>query len=268
MTAGGGGAPPPASRRATERMRFKLEISYDGTNFAGWQVQPGLATVQQTIETAIEKTIGAKVKLHGSGRTDRGVHARGQVAHFDAETRMTAGAMLRALNARLPPDIRVGKACVVGADFHARRDAIAKEYRYCVWNGPVMPPHERLYAAQVHRPLDVGKMRDGASRFLGEHDFVAFMANPQRAVETTVRTIFGFDVSRRGRKITFRVRGDGFLYKQVRGMVGLLLRVGAGAEPVGLVSELLDSRAARTAVVPSAPPQGLSLWRVWYGAAR
>ena len=245
-------------------MRFKLTISYDGTHFAGWQVQPGLETVQQAIETAIEKTVGVKTKLHGSGRTDRGVHARGQVAHFDAVTRMTTKSMLHALNARLPLDIRIDKVEIVDETFHARRSATAKEYRYNVWNGPILPPHERLYALQVHRPLDMDKMREGARRFIGEHDFVAFMANPQRIVETTVRTIFDFEITKRGRMVTFRVRGSGFLYKQVRSMVGLLLRVGTGAEPVELITELLDTHAPRSAIVPSAPPQGLSLWRVWY----
>ncbi len=244
--------------------RFKLTIAYDGTNYAGWQVQPGHATVQQVIEEAIAATVGTMVKLHGSGRTDRGVHARGQVAHFDAETRIPAKSMLNALNARLPEDIRILAAETVPADFHARRSAIAKEYRYVVWNGPVMPPRERLYALLAHRPLDMALIRDGARRFVGEHDFVAFMANPQRTLETTVRTIYEFDVAKRGRRISFRVKGSGFLYKQVRSMVGMLLRVGTGAEKAERITELLDASAPRTAHVPSAPPQGLALWKVWY----
>ncbi len=245
-------------------MRFKLTIAYDGTGYAGWQVQPGHATVQQAVEEAIATTVGAEVKLHGSGRTDRGVHSRGQVAHFDAETRMSAKSMLLALNSRLPADIRILAAETVPADFHARRSATAKEYRYVVWNGPVMPPWERLYALLVHRPLDLDLVRDGARRFVGEHDFVAFMANPQRALETTVRTIYEFEVSKSGRRITFRVKGSGFLYKQVRSMVGMLIRVGTGAEKAETISRLLDASAPRTAHVPSAPPQGLTLWKVWY----
>ena len=145
-----------------------------------------------------------------------------------------------------------------------RRSAKAKEYRYVVWNGPVMPPQERLYALLAHRPLDLALVRDGARRFIGEHDFVAFMANPQRTLETTVRTIYEFEVSKRGRRITFRVKGSGFLYKQVRSMVGMLLRVGTGAEKAERITELLDTSAPRTAHVPSAPPQGLTLWKVWY----
>lgn len=245
-------------------MRFKLTVAYDGTNYAGWQVQPGLPTVQQTIEDAIKVTSGVEVKIHGSGRTDRGVHAKGQVAHFDLETRMSAKSMMFALNSRIPPDIRILSVETVPGDFHARRSATAKEYRYVVWNGQVLPPQERLYALQVHRDLDMDLMREGAKRFIGEHDFKAFMANPQRTLETTVRTIFEFDITRRGRKITFRVKGSGFLYKQVRSMVGMLIRVGSHAEDAAKITEWLDSSAPRTAHVPSAPPQGLTLWKVWY----
>ena len=245
-------------------MRFRLDIAYDGTNYAGWQVQPGKPTVQAAIEAAIEATVGSAVKLHGSGRTDRGVHACGQVAHFDAETRMTPRSMLFALNSRLPPDIRILAAKKAAPDFRARRSARAKEYRYVICNGEILPPRERLYAVQVHRPLDLGKMREGAARFIGEHDFRAFMANPQRVVESTVRTITAFAISKRGSFITLRVRGNGFLYKQVRSMAGMLIRIGHSQERPDRVSELLDSGAARTAHVPSAPPQGLTLWKVWY----
>ena len=253
-------SPDPSS------VRFRITVAYDGTAYAGWQIQPGFPTVQQTLEKALATITGQEVKVHGSGRTDRGVHARGQVAHFDAVTRMSERSMLMALNSRLPEDIRILACAFAPPDFHARRSAIAKEYRYTVWNGPVLPPQELLYAAQIHHPLDVGRMREGAARFLGEHDFVAFMANPQRVVESTVRTIHEFDIAKRGRKITFRVKGTGFLYKQVRGMVGLLLRIGADPprETPDLVTELLDGKRPRTARVPSAPPQGLTLWRVWY----
>lgn len=245
-------------------MRFCLTIAYDGTNYAGWQVQPGHTTVQEVIELAIEAMAGVRVKLHGSGRTDRGVHARGQVAHFDLDTRMTVRSILFALNARLPQDIRITSVKKVGDNFHARRTAHSKEYRYCIFNGKILAPQERLYAVQVHRPLDLDLMREGASRFVGEHDFRPFMANPQREIDSTVRTITDFEISKRGSFITLRVRGNGFLYKQVRSMVGMLIRIGHGQESPERITELLDSCASRTARVPSAPPQGLTLWRVWY----
>jgi tRNA pseudouridine38-40 synthase len=246
--------------------RFRLTLAYDGTAYAGWQVQPGDPTVQETIETVLRGLVGEgqEVKLHGSGRTDQGVHAHGQVAHVDLRTRMDAPALLRALNARLPPDIRVRQVCLARTDFHARRSAVSKEYRYFVWNGSVLPPERRLYAAHVYRPLNVSAMQQAALLFVGEHDFASFTANPNRVVESTVRTVTMFTVRRQGAQICCRVRGSGFLYKQVRSMVGFLLRVGEGAEPAEAVAELLRHRTPRTARVPTAAPQGLTLWQVWY----
>lgn len=244
--------------------RFRLTVAYDGTAYAGWQVQPHDPSVQQTIEATLGGIVNHPVKLHGSGRTDRGVHARGQVAHTDLATRMDPAAVQRALNARLPPDIRILAAARARADFHARCSAVGKEYRYFIWNDLVLPPERRLYTAHVYRPLDVARMRVAAAHFVGTHDFAAFTANPNREVDATVRTVFAATVTRRGREIVFRVSGGGFLYKQVRSMVGFLLRVGEGAEEPDAVRHLMDAAAARTARVPSAPPQGLFLWRVWY----
>ena len=244
--------------------RFKLTIAYDGTAYSGWQVQLTHATVQQTLEETIGSIVGHRVKVHGSGRTDQGVHARGQVAHVDLSSRLDRIAIGRALNARLPGDIRVLKVVQVPATFHARRDARGKEYRYFVWNAPHMTPDRRLYNVHIHRPLDVAAMRRAADSFVGRHDFSSFTANPQREVETTVRTIYNFGITKRGGEIVFRVSGEGFLYKQVRSMVGFLLRVGAGAEPPEAVAELLEACAPRKARVPTAEPQGLFLWRVWY----
>ena len=256
----------PAELQIAAR-RFKLTVAYDGTAYAGWQVQPRNASVQQEIEAALQTVCGQKVKVHGSGRTDRGVHARGQVAHVDLATRLGAEALERALNARLPPDIRVLRAVVARPDFHARRSACRKEYRYFVWNAATVLPDKRLYATHVHRPLDVAAMRRAAAFFVGRHDFASFTANPQREVESTVREVYGCTVSRKGPEIVFRVSGGGFLYKQVRSMAGFLLRVGEGAERPEAVAELLASAAPRKARVPSAMPQGLFLWRVFYRLA-
>lgn len=244
--------------------RYKLTIAYDGTAYSGWQIQPDRPSIQQTIEDALAGIVGHPVKLHGSGRTDQGVHARGQVAHVDVQTRMDATAVCRALNARMPADIRIVKGTRAKSDFHARKSATGKEYRYFVWNAPMIFPDRRLYAVHAYRPLDLTAMRAAANRFVGQHDFASFTANPQREIETTVRRIFSFTVSKRGKEIVFRVKGEGFLYKQVRSMVGFLLRVGEGAEAPEAVTELLTSRAPRKARVPSAAPHGLFLWRVWY----
>jgi len=248
--------------------RFKLTVAYDGTAYAGWQVQPHDPSVQQTIEDTLKGIVGHAVKVHGSGRTDQGVHARGQVAHVDLTCRMDAESVCRALNARLPQDIRILKTSLARPDFHARRSATGKEYRYFVWNDTMVLPDKRLYTAHVYRPLDVGAMRKAAAFFVGRHDFASFTANPQREVESTVRTIFAFAVSKKGKEILFRVSGEGFLYKQVRSMVGFLIRVGEGAEKPEAVRELLASCAPRKARVPSAAARGLFLWRVWYGKAR
>ena len=177
--------------------------------------------------------------------------------------------MQRALNSTLPPDIRILDAAFAPPDFHAQFSAHRKEYRYFVWNGEVLPPERRLYAAHIRNPLDLEAMREAAGRFLGEHDFAAFTANPHRNVRTTVRTILGLDIladdpeDGGGRLVEFRVRGNGFLYKMVRSIAGFLLAVGLGRERPEAVDEVLRS-SVRTARVESAPPQGLFLWQVWY----
>ena len=243
---------------------FKLTVAYDGTAYYGWQVQPHHTSVQQVLEETLQGIVGHAAKVHGSGRTDQGVHARGQVAHVDLTCRMNAESLMRALNARLPQDIRILKASLARPDFHARRSAAGKEYRYFVWNGATVLPDKRLYAAHAYRALDVAAMRAAAKHFVGRHDFASFTANPQREVESTVRTIFSFAVRKRGKEVVFIVSGEGFLYKQVRSMVGFLLRVGEGAEKPEAVAELLKSCAPRKARVPSAAAHGLFLWRVWY----
>lgn len=258
-------------------MRYRLLIAYDGTAYNGWQRQPsGLPSVQQTLEEALlpfarhGKTPapeGASFTVVGSGRTDAGVHARGQVAHVDMDRELPPVAILRALNASLPEDIRVLDAAVAAPDFHAQFSAHGKEYRYFVWNGEVLPPHRRLYAAHVRSRLDAAAMRDAAARFVGEHDFAAFTVNPHRTVLTTVKTVYGIDIVETtepfGTLVEFRVRGAGFLYKMVRSIAGFLIAVGLGRERPEAVDEVMASRV-RTARVESAPPQGLFLWSVDY----
>ena len=245
--------------------RYKLTLAYDGTAYSGWQVQaPRFRTVQQTIEQTLEKIVGHPVRMQGSGRTDAGVHARGQVAHVDLACRMKPSALLNAINSRLPADIRILKVVKAKPSFHARKSATSKEYRYFVWNDAQILPDKRFYFAHVHCPLDFAVLKDAVKRFVGRHDFASFAANPSREVLTTVRTISDFTVTRKGKEICFRVRGEGFLYKQVRSMVGFLIQVGSGNEKPEAITELLDGHPPRTARVPSAQPQGLFLWKVWY----
>lgn len=256
-------APPrePAPRR------FKMICAYDGTAYQGWQTQPGFPSVQETIERTLAGIVKRDaVAIHASGRTDHGVHAHGQVFHCDLVTRMTTRSLRMALNAngRLPPDIRIRSCIEVPPTFHARFSAIRKEYRYYVWNTRLLPPDKRLYHAHIVRPLDLDAMRRAMAHFVGEHDFAAFSANPNRPIASTVRRIDCFEVSKNGSRIAFRVQGNGFLYKMVRSLVGFLLRVGAGQERPDAVPALLVPGNPRTARVPSAPACGLFLWQVWY----
>jgi tRNA pseudouridine38-40 synthase len=215
------------------------------------------------LEKALAQLAGGPVKVHGSGRTDQGVHAAGQVAHMDLPRAWPGRDLRRTLNALLPPDIRVLNAGRAPADFHARRSAVSKEYRYLIWNDEILPPVLRRYRTHVRQHLDERAMRAAAATLVGRHDFAAFTANPNREVESTVRRLTRLSVRRQGREIVIRAQSDGFLYKMVRSLAGLLIRVGTGAVPPSEAAAILCSRE-RTARVPTAPPEGLFLWQVHY----
>lgn len=244
--------------------RYKLTVAYDGGAYSGFQLQDNGPSIQGELEQALEHVVKHPVKTFGSGRTDAGVHARGQVVHCDIDKPIPPMNLRRAMNARLPEDIRVMRVCIVDDKFDARKTAHGKEYRYFVYNAEILPPTERPFRAFVRKPLNLKAMRDAARRFEGNHDFVSFSANPNREIYTTVRYISKFTVTKSGPLFTFSVSGDGFLYKQVRSMVGFLLRVGEGAEKPEAVTELLDEAAPRIARVPTAVGRGLFLWKVWY----
>lgn len=251
-------SPPPGGRR------YRLCIAYDGTDFFGWQYQPGRRTVQGAVEAAVEQLTGAKSRVHACGRTDAGVHARGQTAHLDLARPWESAALQKGLNALLPDDVRVMSLARARGTFHARYDAKGKEYRYSVWNAPVECPLHRRMALHVRSPLDLEAMRRAAGMLVGTHDFAAFSANPHREIGGTVRTLRRLDVSRRGPLVTISAVGDGFLYKMVRSLAGHLLRVGRGAVPAEETVPILESRR-RTARVETAAARGLCLWRVFYG---
>lgn len=244
--------------------RYKIVLAYDGTAYSGYQRQDNGIAVQQRVEEVLEIINHEPVRVYGSSRTDAGVHARGFVAHFDLVQPVPPANLVRAMNTRLPQDVRVMRAAYARRDFDARKDAKGKEYRYFVYNASILPPHLAPYWTFCHRPLDVAAMQAAAARFVGRHDFVSFAANPHRDLETTVRNIFAFTVKKSGPRVTFSVKGDGFLYKQVRSMVGFLLSVGKGNERPEAVTELLEAAAPRTARVQTAPGKGLFLWKVWY----
>lgn len=247
----------------TVMQRYRLDIAYDGTAYAGWQIQPNGVTVQQVVEEALASLCGQVAKVHGSGRTDQGVHARRQVAHVDIEKPLTAVTVYKGVNALLPPDVRVLRVRAADRHFHARRSAVSKEYRYFMWNADVLQPYLRHYRTHVKQPLDTHAMNQAAAMLVGRHDFAAFTANPNRLVMSTVRELTTLHVRKRGADITLIARGEGFLYKMVRSLAGFLIRVGEGRLRPAETLAILKSRQ-RTARVPTAPPQGLFLWDVTY----
>ena len=246
------------------RRKYRVVIAYDGTRYSGWQFQDNALGIQQVVEETLEYLEGGKVRVFGSSRTDAGVHAKGFVAHFELTKPIPPKNLVRAMNSRLPEDVRILSAAYAKEDFDARLSAKGKEYRYHLYQSDIMPPHLAPYWTFCHRPLNVEAMAEAASYFVGRHDFVSFAANPHRELETTVRNIFSFTVKKTGPRYVFTVRGDGFLYKQVRSMVGFLIAVGKGNEKPEAVKELLEAKAERTARVETAPSRGLFLWKVFY----
>jgi tRNA pseudouridine38-40 synthase len=242
---------------------FKLTIAYDGTHYAGWQLQPNGKTVQEVLEGALAKIAGRAVRIHGSGRTDAGVHAKGQVANCSFDTQLPLATLLRAMNANLPEDIRVRRVQEAGARFHARFSATGKEYRYQIDCGAVADPFLRAYAWHHPRPLNVAAMRQASRLLKGRHDFSALSANPMRPVESPVRTISKLTVTKQQNLLTISVRANGFLYKMVRSIVGALVKVGEGRLTVAQLRELVNAKK-RTALIETAPAHGLFLWRVFY----
>lgn len=247
-------------------LKFKLTIAYDGSAWQGWQSQRSGLGVQDRIENALARLFGGAPRLESSSRTDAGVHARGLVAHFEIpreSLRMPVRHLALALNACLPDDIRVLSAARVPPSFHARFDATGKQYRYHVWNHPVMNPLLRGQAWHVPRPLDLAAMRDAAGRFVGRRDFRAFTTNRGGILEDPIRTLTRCEVRRRGPQVTFILEGGGFLYKMCRGIVGTVVQAGEGRFPPEAVDQMLAGGDRRTAGM-NAPAHGLVLWKVNY----
>ncbi len=249
-----------------ETVKLKLTVSFDGTNYAGWQVQTSGTGVQELVERALSKVIPGEHRLHSSSRTDAGVHALGMVAHVELPKdrfRIEMRKVVLALNAYLPDDIRVVAASRVPAGFHARFHASGKEYRYQVWNHVAMNPILLRYAWHVPQALDLDQMREAAKCFVGKHDFRSMAATHSYAIADTVRTMHRVEVRARGPLITFVIEGDGFLYKMVRGMVGTLVQVGRGRFQPKDLKAMLEAKDRRSGGM-SAPACGLFLWKVLY----
>jgi tRNA pseudouridine38-40 synthase len=241
---------------------LKLVLGYDGTDFAGWQTQPGFRTVQETLETALAVLTGQTTRVNASGRTDAGVHAVGQVVNFYSGTHLEPKTLVRAINAHLPPDVVVREAADVPQAFDANRDARRKLYRYIIHDGPVPDLFLRRYAWHSRHRLDVAGMRRAAEPLSGRHDFHSFETGwPNRM--SSVRTITHLAVNRAGDYVWLDVEADGFLYNMVRAIAGTLINVGRGYWPAEHVAAILRAED-RTQAGPTAPPQGLFLMRVSY----
>ena len=250
--------------------KLKLVIAYDGTAYEGWQTQKTGTGVQQKVEAALAKLFPSRPIVHSSSRTDTGVHALGMVAHFkvpNAEFRMPVRKLTLAINAWLPGDIRILSASRAPKKFHARFDAVGKQYRYFVWNHTAMNPLLRHSAWQITRPLNLQAMRIAAKLFVGRHDFKSFAANRSYEMESTIRKLTRCDIKKNGPQLTFIVEGDGFLYKMCRGIVGTLVQVGLGKFVPTEIKRMLARQDRRVAGV-NAPAHGLVLWKVFYSTRR
>ena len=249
-------------------MNYKLTLQYDGTDFAGWQVQTAERTVQGELTRVLSLLDGCDVSVHGAGRTDAGVHAEAQVANVELRREFAPDKLRAAINGNLAPDARVIAVECVPAEFHARISARGKTYRYRICNAPFLSPFLARYAHHEARPLDLARMQACASLFVGEHDFTAFSA-AQADVQTRVRNVTALQVSERwsetarGRVVEIEISADGFLRYMVRSIVGTLLEAGRGARDEASIAHALSSRE-RALAGATAPAKGLTLVEVRY----
>jgi tRNA pseudouridine38-40 synthase len=252
--------------RVQHTRRLRLTVEYDGREFEGWQLQaPGRRTVQGELEAAIEKLTGSAERVYGAGRTDSGVHALGQVCHFDSSTGLSIEDLERALNAVLPDDLCVLEVRVAPPDFNARRDAVRKRYLYRVLNRPAPSPLRHAWTWHIRRRLDLEPMERAASFLVGEHDFVAFRGAPAGPPppESTVRKLEKLAVSREGDEVHLVAEGRSFLRYMVRNLAGTLVEVGRGRREPEEMLGLLEG-GERALAGPTAPARGLYLVQVIY----
>ncbi len=243
-------------------MRYLITIEYFGKNYSGWQSQKNAIGVADVLNEKLSELFKQKINIDGSGRTDAGVHAIGQMAHFDAAPVIPPSRLAMAINTRLPYDIRVKKAVEVPADFHARFDAKQKTYVYKMYVSRMLSPVRLDTHAQVIPPIDFAKMVEASKDLVGRHDFVAF-SSAARTVDTTVRTVVDADLTMDGDEIIFSITGDGFLYNMVRIIVGTLVFIGKGKIPVTAIRDMLQS-GDRTLGGKTYAPHGLYLKEVKY----
>jgi tRNA pseudouridine38-40 synthase len=241
---------------------IRMTIAFDGTAYHGWQIQEDAPTIQGLVSAALTKITGEPVSLAGSGRTDSGTHARGLVANFFSGSSIPPSQLVRAANSILPRDIRILAAKKASADFHARKSAAAKTYRYQIFRGDILPPHLLREYFHFPYPIDISKMEAAAHLFIGDHDFASY-AKTSSLPPTTIRRIFRCDLKQKGSKLHLTVKGNGFLHHMVRNMAGTLLEVGRGTISLESFSELFNKRD-RTLAGFTAPAHGLILLKVQY----
>lgn len=245
------------------RRNLKLILEYDGARYHGWQRQKNAPTIQETLETTLARLTGEAVRVMGSGRTDAGVHAWGQVAHFHTESPLPPSAFIHGLNSLLPLDIAVLDAAEAAQDFHARKSALAKTYAYHILNRPLRSPLHMKYSWWIAQPLNLAAMRAAAQSLLGEHDFSAFQASGS-SIKNPVRVVTRADwVQQPPHLLIFTITATGFLRGMVRSLVGTMVEVGRGKRPPEDLAELLRT-GERHRAGPTAPPQGLFLVEVVY----
>ena len=237
--------------------RIGLTVAYDGSNYCGWQIQDNGRTIQGELNRCLEELLGHPVQTAGASRTDAGVHALGTVAVFDTDSRIPAEKFSYALNQRLPEDIRIQASQEVEPDFHPRFCESEKTYEYRILNRRFPLPTQRLYSYFYHYPLDVERMREASSYFIGRHDFASFCGAGAQ-VKTTVRLVTGISVQRNDSMVCIQVSGRGFLYHMVRILAGTLLEIGNGVYPPEHMREVLEA-GDRSAAGPTAPACGLTL---------
>lgn len=237
--------------------KVKLVVAYDGTNYCGWQIQPNGVTIEQKLNEALTQLLGEDIKVTGASRTDAGVHSLGNVCVFETSSRMPAEKISFALNQRLPEDIVVQSSCEVDESFHPRFSKSKKTYEYRILNRKMRMPTRRLDTYFFHYELDVAAMQKAAGYLVGEHDFKSFCAANAQS-ETTIRTIYSCEVSKKEDIITIRVTGNGFLYNMVRIIAGTLIKVGNGDYKPEDMEEILDA-CDRSKAGPTAPAHGLTM---------
>jgi tRNA pseudouridine38-40 synthase len=244
--------------------RIALGLEYDGSGFLGWQTQPGGGAVQDALEPALAAIAGAPVGVTAAGRTDRGVHARLQVVHFDTDAERPASAWVRGVNALLPDSVAVLWSREVDGEFHARYSALSRTYRYELLNRAVRPALDAAHVGWFHPPLETALMQQAAAHLVGEHDFSAFRSSECQA-KTPIRTLHTLDIAACGERIDFVLRANAFLHHMVRNIVGTLVYVGKGKHPPSWVKEVLDS-GKRSEAAPTFGAQGLYLEKIQYDA--